>query len=198
MKLVKVDVVGDILDSRFGYSIDIDLASNYLENHILNDPKEAIYLFDFTEVVFDHYFTRFLGPLFERISNVKEKFDVVFRMEPFQIDDLLLGLIEYLQIEYSSDNDGNIQDFFINNNYSIKIIREENKVSFLSKKCVESDKILNFINEKLSTDFDALYKAKLLAENANLYPRLQDLLEQRCIYTDSQNNYYSIYKFLNH
>lgn len=196
MKLIEIDVVKDILKSQFGYSIDSEIASKYLATNILLESNEIIFLFDFRKVVFDHYFARAFGPLFEKNCNSDEKFDIVFRMENFQIEDFLLGLIDYLKIEYSVENNGNIHDFFIAKNFSLKIITKENDVSFISNRCSESDKILNFINQKLETNFDELYHENLVMNNEDLSPRLQELLKLRCIYKDSQNKYYSIYKYL--
>lgn len=197
MELVEVDVVKDILKSQFGYSIDSEIASKYLETKILLESNEILFLFDFRKVIFDHYFARAFGPLFMKISNSDVKFDVVFRMENFQIEDFLLGLIDYLNIEYSIENDGKIDDFFIEKNFSLKIINKENEVSFISKRCSESDKILSFINQKLETNFDELYHENLVKNNEDISPRLQELLKLRCIYKDSKNKYYSIYKYLN-
>lgn len=197
MKLIKVDVVKDIMKSQFGYSIDSEIASKYLESKILIETDEIFYFFDFRQLVFDHYFARSFGPLFKKISNYEEKIDVVFRMKDYQIDDLLLGLVDYLNIEYSVKKNGNIRDFFKTKGFSLKIITNENEVSFISNRCHESDKILNFINQKLETNFDELYPENLVINNEDLSSRLQELLRLRCIYKNSENRYYSIYKYLN-
>lgn len=197
MKLINVDVVKDIMKSQFGYSIDSEIASKYLESEILIKTDEILYLFDFRQLVFDHYFARAFGPLFEKISNSEEIFDVVFLMKEYQIEDLLLGLVDYLNIEYSIENNGNIRDFFTNKGFSLKIITNRNEVTFISSRCQESDKILNFINQKLETNFDELYPENLVKNNEDLSSRLQELLKLRCIYKDSENRYYSIYKYLN-
>jgi hypothetical protein len=102
-----------------------------------------------------------------------------------------------LNVEYSIENNGNIHDFFIEKNFSLKIITNENEVSFFSKRCSESDNILNFINQKLETNFEELYVENLVKNNEDLSPRLQELIKLRCIYKESQNKYYSIYKYLN-
>lgn len=196
MILKKIDVAKDILNSQFGFAIDVDIATEYLGSNILNIVDKTLILIDFREVVFDHYFARVFGKLYTESKNPNKILDVVFQLQDFQKDDLLLGLLDFQNVSYSKDKDGNIQDFFIANNYSIKFISNVSQITFFSRLNEESKQILEFINQKLNTDFDELYKEKMLKNSADLSPLLAELISQRFIYIDSDEKYHSIYNYL--
>lgn len=196
MDLFKIDVAKNILKSQFGFAIDTETIKIYIERNMINMPNESIFLIDLRKVVFDHYFARTFGILYDKIRIEKEIIDAVFQLKDYQVDDFLLGLIDHLSIPYSQDKDGNIQDFFIEKKLSVKLMIKENKITFLSQRSNESEKILEFINQKSETNFDDLYANKILT-GAEISPKIEELVKQRFIYTDSSNNYYSVYKYLN-
>jgi hypothetical protein len=196
MNILKIDVAKDILKSQFGFAINAEAADLFVEKKIAEVSCNTLFLVDLKEIVFDHYFARTFGNLFFKASDKSSMMDVIFFLKNYQVEDFLLGLLDSQNIPFSIEKDGNIIDFFITQKHSIKLITNENEISYISKKSIESVKLLEFINKKLETDFDEIYRQKILDSGEDIYQIINELINLRCIYSDSTKKYYSIYKYL--
>lgn len=195
----KINVRSDILKtfSNCAYSTKYEKGALYFAERIKEGFDNDILIIDLRDIIFNHYFSKCFGEIFKLSLNSKSKVDIIFQIEPFQLPELLLGLIDFLELPYSEEKDGKIEDYFKQKNLYFKLLLEENSITFFASIDEKTLKVLDFINKNLESDFDKLLNSKLNIPSVELYPILMELLEKRFVYQNETNKrYLSAYNYI--
>ena len=201
MKVKTINVANEILRSRFGYWIECSLADKYIEKLMKEIDEPTVLIFNFDTVSFDHYFTGRFGKIYKESNKPNSNFDVIFMLSDSQKYTFFLGLLDYLEIKYSKEKDGqDIQKFFVDKEFYIKLIDNKNEISFIGNLNDETKEILNFINTNLEADFNKLHSQESLVSSEVLVKKLDELKVHKFVHYNEngvESKYYSIYKSIN-
>jgi hypothetical protein len=197
MILKRINVSKEILKSRFGNRPEAKLAKSFITDLLKCNTEPTLIVFDFEGVVFDHYFTRTFGEIYEKAKENDSEIDVIFKIRGRQKDVLFRGILEYIGETYSREENGDIINFFTSNDNYIKLIESDDEIIFVATEDLELNKIIKYINENQKTNFDVIHSNKLLLSGEELSSKIKILKERKFIYFgDTNDEYNSVYTVL--
>ncbi|MCA0445169.1 MAG: hypothetical protein LCH54_02945 [Bacteroidetes bacterium] len=184
------------MKSIYGFSVDKFIAEKYIQENILKRKTKTIIVFDFREIVFDHYFVEAFGLIQNNFVNDETVIDAIFQIHSFQLNELLGGFIDSNKIKYSKMKDGDIQEHFIKNNLTLKVMYNQCDIEYISNLNEKHKIVLDYINKNGEASFNDLYENKILTLPEELSPILSELQRLRFIYKGQNAEYISIKKLI--
>jgi hypothetical protein len=181
MEIKKINIASNIVKSIFAFKIDSVIFSNYLNDINIITDENTLYILDFRNLTFDHYFIEPLMDFIKKTNSKESKIYIVFILNEYQLSIFFQGLLDALSINYTELNDGELINIFVDSNNFIKYSLDHNRIIFCGNLSDESKKVLNFINENQETSLDTLLKSKVLDDGHELVHYLDELLDKKFI-----------------